>query len=232
MHANRVIPIGAESEMCDLYRGGKTLQAIGDVFGISRERVRQIVSSLGLKRSDGGQTIGANENRAKKKADRERKFKARAKHLGMSVTELKEHLAKYGAGSKSPLLKYRSHRQAAKKRGIGWEFNFGTWWRLWQESGKWELRGRGKYVMARHGDDGPYSKGNVYICTGSQNSKDAIANKPWHTRVIKKRKISTEDAEAIKKMTGTNKEISKLYGVDPSTISLVRRGITKAGRKN
>ena len=225
MHGNRVIPEGCEAQMCDLYREGKTLREIGILFGVSRERIRQIISALGVTRKDGGQTIGANETRARKKAEKERLFRQRAKRLGMPHTELRKHLNQYGSGSKSPLSKYRSHRQAARKRGIGWKFNFGSWWKMWSESGKWALRGRGKYVMARSGDEGPYAVENVYICTASQNSKDAHVNKPYQTRTFKIgscKKITKEKYADIREDPRPQSEIAKHYGVHQSTISLIK----------
>lgn len=73
--------------------------------------------------------------------------------------------------------RHKFHRQVhhAKTRGIQWLLTFDEWWAIWQASGKWEMRGRssGDYVMARRGDVGPYSKENVFICLGSENTKQA-----------------------------------------------------------
>lgn len=41
--------------MAEQYKSGETLQQIGDEYGISRERVRQILAKHGVKRSQGGQ---------------------------------------------------------------------------------------------------------------------------------------------------------------------------------
>lgn len=76
-------------------------------------------------------------------------------------------------------------RRGAHVRGIAWEFTLPSWWRVWQASGKWSERGcgRGQYVMARHGDIGPYSPNNVYIATVEQNALDHQKN----SRLVEKR---------------------------------------------
>lgn len=77
---------------------------------------------------------------------------------------------------------FQYQRKSADRRGIGWQLSFEQWWRIWSESGKWEVRGKTKgcYVMARPGDKGPYAVGNVYITTHSDNAKTAQshANRP------------------------------------------------------
>lgn len=74
--------------------------------------------------------------------------------------------------------KYFMHKRGAESRGIAWEFSLRAWWEVWEASGKWSLRGRGRlrYCMARFGDRGPYSTANVYICTNRKNGLDARAN--------------------------------------------------------
>lgn len=66
---------------------------------------------------------------------------------------------------------YWTHKSSAKKRGIVWELTFCQWWKLWVDSGHWPERGvgRGKYVMARTADVGPYALGNVRIDTFESN---------------------------------------------------------------
>jgi hypothetical protein len=71
--------------------------------------------------------------------------------------------------------KYNCHKGNAKFRNIGFELTFEEWWDIWQQSGKWEQRGKGagKYVMARHNDVGPYAVGNVSIKTQEENIREA-----------------------------------------------------------
>ena len=60
---------------------------------------------------------------------------------------------------------------AINRRGIEFNLTFEQWWDIWQQSGKYEERGRlgHQYVMARFNDTGPYQIGNVKIITHDQN---------------------------------------------------------------
>lgn len=76
---------------------------------------------------------------------------------------------------KTPMGKYITQRANADTRGIPWQFTFKTWWKMWQESGKWEQRGRGPgcYFMCREGDEGAYSPENCRIATASSNALES-----------------------------------------------------------
>ena len=80
----------------------------------------------------------------------------------------------------SPKDKFRAQRGKAKQRGIGWELTFEQWIGLWNESGKFALRGRrtGQFVMARNGDSGPYAVWNVKIKKCNTNLSEAYEFKP------------------------------------------------------
>lgn len=80
------------------------------------------------------------------------------------------------------LKAFARQRHQAKQRGIEWDLDFAEWWAIWESSGKLNQRGRGKnkYCMARKGDSGPYTLGNVKIITFQQNIID------YHKRNTKK----------------------------------------------
>lgn len=40
--------LGREIKMAEMYKEGKTMQEIGDMYGMSRERVRQLVRKVGV----------------------------------------------------------------------------------------------------------------------------------------------------------------------------------------
>jgi hypothetical protein len=75
----------------------------------------------------------------------------------------------------TPVRKYQKHRSVAKVRQIDFQLTFDEWLSIWQQSGKWHLRGRGTgtYVMSRVNDAGPYAVGNVFIQSNAQNITDA-----------------------------------------------------------
>ena len=48
---------GRDSKFAALYRGGKTLEEIGRMHRISRQRVKQILGGMGIKAEDGGAAV-------------------------------------------------------------------------------------------------------------------------------------------------------------------------------
>ena len=74
----------------------------------------------------------------------------------------------------TPRGRFKQAKARAKQRGIVWKLTFEQWWAIWEKSGKWELRGRGrgKYCMGRYGDLGAYEDGNVAIVLQEVNTKD------------------------------------------------------------
>lgn len=96
----------------------------------------------------------------------------------LSAANLDMHLKVRSSCGIDPVkTKYGNQKDSAKRRGVEWQFTFEEWMRVWIDSGKWEMRGRGKgqYCMARHGDVGPYNTSNVSIILSQKNSSDGIA---------------------------------------------------------
>lgn len=171
----KVIP-GREIWMCCLFRTGKTLQEIGEMYNLSRERVRQLLKRHGLDKNSGGMLVQSIESKKEQaKAKRENrdnkcirvygcdKKTFDALNFGMRVTD-----------KGSPALAWVRQRNNAKKRGIEWGMTFYEWITLWNDSGKWDQRGLGigKYCMARKMDSGGYTADNVYITTCDDNVRD------------------------------------------------------------
>lgn len=86
-----------------------------------------------------------------------------------------ERLERERAWIGTPKGKYSIQKRKAAQRGIGWEFTFEDWWKMWEDSGKWENRGvkQGQYCMSRFGDTGPYSPSNCEIRHAPDNNLES-----------------------------------------------------------
>lgn len=198
-----------------LYRDGRTLEAIGRLYSLSRERIRQIMEKRGVT-ARVGQEVRTKESAdarwRKTLADKDARAK---KYFGCSydcVLEINEGRNLSDAGSPAGL--YTQQRRSASIRGIEWKFSFPEWWSIWVASGKWQLRGRRKdsYCMARILDTGPYATGNVHIITMSANISEGYITKPASKR---------RQAVSAQVLTERQKQIAKLAarGLQPADIS-------------
>lgn len=106
---------------------------------------------------------------------------------------------------------FLDNRATAKYRGIGFNFTFDEWHKLWLDSGHWHERGKrkGQYCLARFGDQGAYELGNVKICTTDENSKERKC-RPGNQR------LSEDDVRRIRSLDGKIKRklIAEEYGID------------------
>jgi len=179
--AQRVARQARAEAMAELHRTGATLPEIGAKFGVSSERVRQLLSTIGVQSSQGG---FAKQREARAAAAEALKLQRAAKLqqkrdklsvdlYGIAAAEVEE-LNQANAADAAACKAYRQQRRHAGERGIQWQFDYRSWLLLWAQSGKFHLRGRGTgfYCMARHGDVGPYSPGNVTIQACQENSRD------------------------------------------------------------
>lgn len=175
-------------QMIESYKAGLTLERIGVIHGITRERVRQVLAKNGLTASDGGLHVKAAINQKRLADARRSRMEARAQRVyGCTYDQLIAIAQTRKVRSSKVVRAYVSQKINASKRGIGFEMTLPEWWAIWQASGKWAQRGRGKgYCMARKGDEGPYAVGNVYICTIGQNFSDSYIKTPMHVRVAKR----------------------------------------------
>jgi hypothetical protein len=84
----------------------------------------------------------------------------------------------------TPLRKYQIHKIHSKQRGIPFELTFEQWMEIWEKSGKFEYRGRGKgkYCMSRINDMGAYAIGNVYINLNEINAHEGTKGRTSPTK--------------------------------------------------
>jgi DNA-binding CsgD family transcriptional regulator len=154
------------ASMAALYRDGYTLEQIGQQYGITRERVRQLMTKhVGIRHSDGGQAVVAGRKRVQHDAARNARCLVKWGCSWPEYVAIRDMV--------KPTRAYASQMRNAARRGIGWELTLWQWWTIWQQSGHWPERGRGSgYVMCRKGDLGPYAVGNVFIATAAENSSE------------------------------------------------------------
>jgi hypothetical protein len=190
-----------ELQMRDWYLEGKTLQEIGNLQEpkITKERVRQLLNKyFGFVREDGGNFIVCTPKKIanaieKQKAAFNRIQSRYAIHFFCDVDQFLAIQGKHWSQThrktkaRSPASVYFEQKKNAKTRNIEWNISFPDWWKIWQESGQWEKRGRGHgYCMTRIGDTGGYQVGNVEIKTGSQNFSDSFYKHPAKERAEKR----------------------------------------------
>lgn len=140
--------------MIDLYKSGKTLAEIGQEAGVSRQRVHQIFKKNGVTSAGNGARVRPSAKKLAQAANLVQRTARIRASWDLSLDEYDAHVAQYGSstGTDSPMRRYIEQRRNAKITNVAWEFTFKTWWALWEQSGKWEERGVGKYVLGRQGD--------------------------------------------------------------------------------
>lgn len=168
----RIDPARTEA-MIAMYRQGITLAKIGEKFGVTRERVRQLIRAAGfLEKAGASIAARAKQERAK----RERALRCMDK-WDVDLATWKR------CRQDGTIRRFESHRNAAKSRCIPFCLTFGQWLAIWENSGKAHLSGKGKgrYCMSRINDAGGYEVGNVHIQPCVENSREAV--KKWSGKV-------------------------------------------------
>lgn len=168
----RIVPLEAHADIVSQFRSGKTLQQIGTQYGVTRERIRQLLAYGGITGKHGGKAAITKLAALRRRAEQD------ARYLEMHGCTFAQYRYVMKATGRKAQDAYKIQRVNARSRGIAWEFNFWSWWQVWQQSGKWDERGRtsGRYVMARIGDEGPYSPTNVTIKTCNENIAEHYAS--------------------------------------------------------
>lgn len=181
-HARRNTGVGQHAnEMASMYRQGVTLARIGEKYGVTRERVRQIISrEFGIGRNDGGHHFAAS---TRTKPAKETPDQRAMRLWGVSH-------AKWRDCRDSGLIRgFQMQRKNAGNRGVRFALTFSQWLSIWEASGKLEQRGRGKdgFCMSRICDKGGYEIGNVHIQSCVENSREAV--KSWAGKVKENRGV-------------------------------------------
>lgn len=164
--------------MATMYQSGHTLKQIGQTFGVTPERVRQIIRPLGVTKHDGGQAAVTRRKRERALAAREAACIAKKGCTLAQLAELRgigrEMMAAGENRDRTPTMAFAHTRQYAKQLGTSWELTLWQWWTIWQESGRWEQRGLSSsaYMMRRIDKSLGYRLSNVEIVPGSEIWRD------------------------------------------------------------
>lgn len=188
------------NEYASHYKAGKTLQEVAEIYGVTRQRVQQVLKRVGCNWETSGRlqrSIDAEESRRNKA--KEHLASQIAKRWGCSVEEWKK------GKSNGNIQRFVTQRKNAKHRGIEWNFTYKQWIDWWAETGNIDNRGRGKelFCMSRLNDTGPYSPENVVCKTICENSREAFTRKP--TKPIWQRGV-------FNILKGTNKPYLAKFG--------------------
>ena len=205
-------------EMRRLTDEGKSFQDIATIYGVSRERVRQIMGkwySLTGKNYERTNAVLANKIEQRMAINKERAYEVDVRYTKLFGCSKDRFVSLCGREFITWNKKYRSgyewmyfdQKRSARYRKIPWELTLPEWIRIWEDSGKLNMRGHhaDEYVMARWGDVGPYSVDNVYICTASKNGKDRIYGKHARKSHCIRRHELSEDNVYIHKKTGSRR---------------------------
>lgn len=147
--------------MAEMYTGGKTYAEIGRMYGVSTERVRQILSKMGISGIDGGRSIC----NAKRRAER------------AAITNAR-YMANKGCTREQWLQVPRKIRhQCLRKRGqVRHEYGAQAWaMTLWEYYTEVKQVGvevsRGGLCMTRIDRNRPFAPGNVKFARAGSWSK-------------------------------------------------------------
>lgn len=166
-----------ELDMCRRYESGETLQAIGDRYGVTRERVRQLINPHGFTGANGGIHVVAEASRsARRTALETRRNTQYLASYGCSYDDfrlLNQGMAASDTGSAA--WAYRTQKFNAKRDSIPWEISFPEWIGLWAAVGGFAARGRFRngLVLGRIDKSGPFTLANTCITSHATNSADA-----------------------------------------------------------
>lgn len=149
------------------YLEGETLNEIGIIYNITRERVRQILVKQGIEGFDGGAAVRWEELKLRKLENKIANCLAKYGCTPEEFAELRrlgrEMMAHGVARDKTPIGAYRNRQHNCTQYGIPFDLTLWQFWTLWKESGHWNDRGQGNYGLCRKDTAKGFTIDNVFI---------------------------------------------------------------------
>lgn len=165
-----------KQDMVALYKSGMTLQDIGNKYGMTRERVRQIIVKEGVTSKDGGKTVQKiakqkNENLLRAHQKQERTMKREAHHKKWVEKNLENAIHEI---EQAGLPHYREHivcNSYIRIRLVRWHqhqekyMNYIDWATVWRASGYFSMASGPEkgWCMTRIDHNAPWSVENAKI---------------------------------------------------------------------
>ena len=151
--------------LAEEYRRGRTLEELGMEIGVSRERVRQIVTRYGVKAGEGGASKRSSDRQQKAKEARDKRYMQK---YGLPYDE-------YVVAREEGYQKaWSEQKRNAQRRGIEWKLSLKDFIELWEW--RFHLRGKSRnaLVMTRFDLNGPFEVNNVKIVTLAESARQNI----------------------------------------------------------
>lgn len=161
------------------FRQGESLERVGQRFGVTRERVRQILQERGVTRDQGGEALQALRREAERKKARQQRQQARHQLLsdwcrealgctieeavringGKPVTNRLSSKAKGNAYNKYLGIRNQAHRKNPEKPYL----SLSDWYQAWVRSGHWKNGPTQGWCLIRVDPEGPWALNNVQV---------------------------------------------------------------------
>lgn len=161
-------PSITDEQIAARYHAGETLEQLGDVVGVTRERIRQRLKRIGVSYMVGGRhellqasRLAARvENRQLKRAEYERRRGFTPEQREAAINE---------GFHKDAFLIWQSKRQNILREGGEWNLTYLQWLQVWKDSGRIAEHGKDKHgaqaIMVAKDRSKPWEVGNVHIVT-------------------------------------------------------------------